>query len=187
MRFFPRKLTPVAAWKIVRFGPICYAIPMTVDMDFKSAQMLAYRAMGCVTTEEITHWAMHMLETGYDTESLGILAGMSKWDSLFEAEQYLKTAFKELGWQIPEEQVVVRAYAINIALAILDGTTAPSEGSRELVKLGDYYLWPAYLDEWCWISEELDPETHHPIDDFNATVRNAARKLSATTSPTDSR
>jgi hypothetical protein len=58
--------------------------------------ILAKRNLRFSYREELIEWANRLLETGEDTRSLRILAGLQR-DNQTEAEQYLRSTLLELA------------------------------------------------------------------------------------------
>ena len=57
-------------------------------MDKIDTSILGKRILGTAQTEDMVDWAVDALEKGFDTPSLRILAGLSKYGSGFETEEY---------------------------------------------------------------------------------------------------
>lgn len=87
-----------------------------------------YRILACQEFTEgvfdndlIVDWAIEMLEYGYETDSLLILAGMPKPVNSFEVFPYLSSALKELGLTPLTGESAVIAYAWSCAQQINKG------------------------------------------------------------------
>ena len=100
-------------------------------------------------SEDIVAWAMEMLEEGYDTESLVILAGLMKPLFRQEVEHYFKHAIRELGWTWPSDVALcLQAYALDVARAIIAGKIPPVEGCSEMYHIAGTLNYPKYLSAW---------------------------------------
>ena len=67
---------------------------MISDLTYK---VVANTVDPSFNSDECVDWAIEMLELGHETESLLILAGLSKPTNHFEMTDYLRRALKELG------------------------------------------------------------------------------------------
>lgn len=151
-------------------------------MNRITIKLLARRYMGLATSEDVVAWAMEMLEEGYDTESLGILAGMAKPLYWQEIEQYLRKAISELGWAMPaNEESCLRAYVLDIARDIVDGRISPGEGCAEIYRIVLAQNYPEYLRAWIFLDEGLDPEKYAELSDeqLDVTIMKYARRMLA--------
>jgi hypothetical protein len=57
-----------------------------------------------VTADDCIEWAYDMLECGFDTPNLLMLAAVNKPASYFDMEPYMLNAFKELGLSIVDDE-----------------------------------------------------------------------------------
>ena len=57
-------------------------------MDYLLTAIFGKRALGQLSSDHYADWAGEMLTQGYDCRSLRILAGLDKFASCFEAEDY---------------------------------------------------------------------------------------------------
>jgi hypothetical protein len=62
-----------------------------------TSKVVAYSIMPNYDMNECVDWAFQMVELGYDSENLIILAGLSKPTDYFEAGKYVASALKELN------------------------------------------------------------------------------------------
>jgi len=122
--------------------------------------------MHLATLDDVVAWAMEMLEEGYDTESLGILAGLTEPLSWQEVESYLNKAIGELGWDMPpDEESCLRAYALDVARAIIEGTVSTREGCAEIYRIWLALDYPNDLLAWSFLDEGLNPEKYEELTD----------------------
>ena len=77
-------------------------------MNFK--QQLSSYILGNLAISDLPKIGLLGLESGLDSESLVILAGLSEKDNQFEIDSYFKKALGELDIQMPDEKTA----AINI-------------------------------------------------------------------------
>src|SRR5262245_61005665 len=104
-------------------------------MDYVIAAMFGRRALGQLSSEDYTDWAGEMLVLGYDSPSLRILAGLDKFVSTFEAEDYFLKSVKELDLNLPDPDTAVRAYACEIARRVVDEVIPAQVGVRWLFQI----------------------------------------------------
>jgi hypothetical protein len=71
-------------------------------MNFK--QQLSNYILGNLETSDLPKVGIVGLESGLDSESLIILAGLSEKDNLFEIDAYFKKALDELEIQLPDKR-----------------------------------------------------------------------------------
>lgn len=111
---------------------------------------------GVFDNDLIVDWAIEMLQYGYETDSLLILAGMTKPVNSFEVFPYLSSALKELGLTPLTGESAVIAYAWSCAQQINKGASIGlvlKEVSDLYVQLGMeakpiedfYYLYNAWF------------------------------------------
>ena len=74
-------------------------------MDYVIAAIFGRRALGQLSSEDYTDWAGEMLVLGYDCPSLRILAGLDKFVSTFEAEDYFLRSVRELDLKLPDPDI----------------------------------------------------------------------------------
>lgn len=99
-------------------------------MNFK--QHIAKHVTGHLTTSQLPDLAVLGIEEGYESESLLILAGMSKTDNGFEIQEYFKKALTELHLQLPEKRNAALEYAEGVTADILNQKKDLIEGLREI-------------------------------------------------------
>lgn len=117
-----------------------------------------------VNTSDCINWAIEMLELGYETPHLLMLAGCNKSESYFDIKPYVEASVKELGLEMKpgEEGVISYAY-------YLIKTISLNRNVRQ--NLGELYrfcqqreyedvVYDFYLLWWAW--DQID------YDDTNA-------------------
>lgn len=134
-------------------------------------------AAGTLTGDDLTAWAVYALETGYDSPSLRILAGLASPTWLSEAKPYFDRAIAELGIAIPDDEGLLRGYLKVVAQKIVEEEIPPGIGadlihSRVLTPLGH----PEDLRGWCFLWEGLDPQTYEILseNDLNLKIKRYA-------------
>src|SRR5580704_16349162 len=89
------------------------------------------RATNRLFASEYVEWAISMLERGFDSRSLRILAGLDGF-SLFEADDYFRRVLRELRIPEPDFATSIRAYACELATRLVSRTLDPENGVRQL-------------------------------------------------------
>lgn len=128
------------------------------------------RATGRVFASEYAGWAASMLEGGFDSPSLRILAGLDG-GGLFEAEDFLRRALRELRWPDPDLAASAHAYARALCEAVLTEALEPREGVRRLSGIARVLDYPPDYQVWNRLNEGLEIGERG----FDETVRAEAR------------
>lgn len=74
-------------------------------------KIVAFAELQYENSDEVIDWAMEMVDLGHDTESLFILAGISKPTTFYEVRRYWKDALRELGLEIKTGEAATLSYA----------------------------------------------------------------------------
>ncbi|MES2864897.1 MAG: hypothetical protein V4666_12305 [Bacteroidota bacterium] len=74
-------------------------------------KVISYSEIPNFNTDDCVDWATEMLELGYESESLMILAGISKPTNYFEIIDYLKNALTELNMTIKTGEDAILCYS----------------------------------------------------------------------------
>ena len=70
--------------------------------------------------EEAVLWAIEMLESGFDTEYLRILAGVDKPYSHFHLSELVSRVFRELKISFPDDDKIIKNYIYFLVTLALD-------------------------------------------------------------------
>jgi hypothetical protein len=128
---------------------------MISELTYK---VVAYSVVPNFDTDECVDWAIEMLELGHETETLLILAGLSKPTNYFETIDYLKRSIQELKL---EEMAGDKGIFSHSAFFIQ--RLAKGENIRENLKTIRLYceskeyeksIYDFYLLYWAW--DDLD-------------------------------
>ncbi|MCB9047318.1 MAG: hypothetical protein H6550_14385 [Chitinophagales bacterium] len=84
-------------------------------------KMLGHPVVEAFNYNDAVDWAIQMLEAGFETPGLLLLAGTDKPTDYFETEKLLETTLNELGIAEPSEENAIIAYAAYHALQIRSG------------------------------------------------------------------
>jgi hypothetical protein len=129
----------------------CYRL-----MHYLVTAIFGKKALHQLSTSDYVDWAGEMLVQGYDSYSLRILAGLDRFASPFEAEDYFLRSVKELGLSIPDSENAIRAYACVIAQQISEGEITSQEGVRALYKICIATEYERDFVVWLELDDALD-------------------------------
>jgi hypothetical protein len=104
-------------------------------MDYLLTAIFGKRALQQLSASDYAAWAGEMLVQGYDSRSLRILAGLDRFASTFEAEDYFDRSITELNLTPPDRDAAIRAYACEIARQIIEDKITARAGVRALVSI----------------------------------------------------
>lgn len=121
-----------------------------------TAGIFGLRAMQKGLAEDYADWAVGMLESGSDSKSLRILAGLTKTDSCFEAEEYFRKAISEIGISEPTKEKAFHDYAVYCAERIVDEKIDIRNGVKRLYSLCVEADYPKWLMIWFELDDALD-------------------------------
>jgi hypothetical protein len=122
-------------------------------------KVLADKALQKDTAEEWIDWALEMMESGYETEHLVMLAGLSPHLNRFEFDDTVNRALKELSLDTVKKDEMVYGYVyylIDQALNSKMSTKVVLATLRDICRDRDYdkELFDFYL--LAFAKEELD-------------------------------
>lgn len=131
---------------------------MISDLTYK---MVAYPDLENINGDECIQWAIEMLQLGYETPSLLIVAGLPKSPNQWELHSYLKAALTELGLQEKAGEAATLSYSAYHIIKIAER----QEVKRNLAMMYEFCLrrdydkliFDFYLLYWAW--QDLDYET----------------------------
>lgn len=123
-------------------------------------KIVAFAEIQQVDTNESVDWAIEMMELGYESPTLCMLAGFSKPTNYFEVIGYVSDTVKELGLEMKNGDEAILSYASYYVYQIAKGQKV-RENLIELYKfcqMRDYedLVYDFYLLYCAW--EELDYE-----------------------------
>jgi hypothetical protein len=113
--------------------------------------------LGTAHSEDFTGWAMEMLEKGFDSENLAILAGLSfeKNPDSEEIREYFYKSLKDLGLELPTEENSILSYAKYICSEIVAGNISPQNGLSILDGLYSKSDYEPIYSIWDELSEDI--------------------------------
>lgn len=114
-------------------------------------QLLCVRGVRLETESlDCVAWAVQMLESGKDSESLCILASLTPPFNYWEVQRYLEAAVQELGLERLSETTALSAFVANALRRMLSGDATEAETLSKLRDLCIAYglpnsLYPFYM------------------------------------------
>lgn len=139
-----------------------------------------------ITAADYVEWAVGMLVEGRDSPSLRIFAGLDERGGVFEAEDYFVRVMRELQISEPDSAAALKAYGVDLATKILDGSLGPEAGVRMLYQLCKKTNYEAPFTVWCELDDALDdikagsyPNCYEKAtaENFGDIVKKEARKF----------
>ena len=144
--------------------------------------------MFCVKYDELNSamidWAVSQLLQGKKSQSLYLLAGMSKNDNYFDVEDYFFKSIKELDLILSTEEKAIEEFIVpqvhEVCAQIVNNEISPINGSQKLEHLYDIAVTRMKKDISAWYIinmryglqlEKLDAVT---LKDFEDEVRQSA-------------
>lgn len=150
------------------------------------------RALQQLSADDYAAWAGEMLVEGYDSRSLRILAGLDKFASTFEAENYFARSLAELNLTPPDSDTAIRAYACEIARQIIEDKITAQDGVRALFQICIATDYAADFIIWLELDDALDslisgnyPFTYESatLENFNEIAKREAANFIAAVNP----
>lgn len=90
-------------------------------MEMTTKEIMAMRALNRPVDEKWINWAADMLEDGYDSSHLRILAGETPPFNQFELLSLADKTFDELGLSWSDQQEIVESYMSELLESMLSG------------------------------------------------------------------
>lgn len=138
-------------------------------------KILAQRLFSYFDSKKLIDWAIMMMENGYDSESLIILAGLDN-ESTEEREQYFWQTIDELNLDVNKSDFdLIDNYAEYVAESVVNKKIAPKDGlsiMQEIVRSTDY---SSKYVQFYELDEDLDYLKYDNRTIFNSglTLKNA--------------
>jgi hypothetical protein len=103
-------------------------------------------------------WALEMLEAGFETEHLVIMAGIGKSENFFYVRDLATKVFAELSLNYSSQEKIMNDYALYLVEEALAGNRSYSAVVTELKDVYNAFGHPNHLSEFYllyWASEDL--------------------------------
>jgi len=122
-------------------------------------KVLADKVLQQDNAEDWIDWALEMMEAGFESEHLLILAGLSSKLNRFEFDEIVNKTLKELSLDKVKNEEIVNGYIYYLTIEALDGklpTAVVLDKLRSLCRHRNYdeELFPFYL--LAYAQEELE-------------------------------
>jgi hypothetical protein len=118
------------------------------DLSPETISIFGREALGFVRPVEYVEWANHMLEKGFDTYNLCMLAGLEPLLNMFEVQSHFKRSLDELGIVRVSKLEDIRNYALYLIKGLANKTIHPDDALPILEKIcvhsdysSEYMIW----------------------------------------------
>ena len=161
-------------------------------MNYLLTAIFGKKALRQLSSGDYVDWAGEMLVRGYDSRSLRILAGLDRFASTFEAEDYFLRSISELNLTPPDSDTAIRAYACEIARRVIEGKITGQEGVRALYQICIATDYARDFMIWLELDDALDslrygdyPFTYESatLDNFDEIAKREAANFIAAVCP----
>lgn len=134
----------------------------TLDMKNKLSaltyKIVAFEEIQQVDTNESIDWAFEMMQLGYESPTLFMLASFNKPTNYFEVINYVKDTVRELGLEMKSGDDAILSYASYYIQKIAEGENVRDNLTKvyDVYQSGDYedFLFDFYMLHWAW--DDLD-------------------------------
>ncbi|MEL6676859.1 MAG: hypothetical protein AAFR61_31915 [Bacteroidota bacterium] len=130
---------------------------MISELTYK---IVAFAEIKQVDTNESIDWANEMMELGYESPTLFMLAGFNKPTHYFEVIDYVTDSVRELGLEMKKGEEAILSYASYFLLQIAKSHKVRENLTAlyEFCQMKDYkdMVYDFYLLYWAW--NDLDYE-----------------------------
>lgn len=127
-----------------------------MDVTKFTYQLLGKRLLSWYDSKILIDWAIKLLESGYDSESLEILAGLD-YDDTETREKYFWRAINELNINIEKQEIdLINFYVDNLVEEVISGAVSPKYG---LQMMGDVARKTDYNEKYMqfyMLEEDVD-------------------------------
>jgi hypothetical protein len=140
-------------------------------------ELLVRRLEDQLAGSQLVDWAMAAVQQGVETDSLILLAGLSRDCSLYEATPLLDRGLAELGLAVPAPESLRRSYVAAVSRGILAGRDSIDQALEHIHRWAVTPLnHPPDLQPWCFLWEGLHPTSFDSLapDQIAAEVRRLA-------------
>src|SRR5262245_52555041 len=124
-------------------------------MEIKDQEVIRLLSELFLQKLETPDWAIKVLEQGFDSKSLRMLASMTTFDSPVEKDGLVKRSIEELGWEVVDFPECLLSYSRVIAKDIVDKHIEPVDGAEIIYSILVKLDYPSELDGWNMIDESV--------------------------------
>lgn len=119
-------------------------------------KILGQKLLSWYDSKVLVDWAVTLMQNGFDSESLVILAGLDKSDT-DEREKYFWKSVNELNINVDKKEIdLINFYVDNLVDEVLSGNIPPKFALRQMCEIArktDYS--PKYMDFYM-LDDEID-------------------------------
>ncbi len=140
-------------------------------------ELLVRRPEDQLAGAQLVDWGVAAVQQGVETDSLILLAGLSRDCSLHEATSLLDRGLAELDLAVPGPQGLRRSYVAAVCRGILAGREPIDQALERIHRWAVTPLnHPPDLQPWCFLWEGLHPTSYDSLepDQIAAEVRRLA-------------
>jgi hypothetical protein len=124
-------------------------------MEIKDEKVVRLLSELFLKKTESPDWAVKVLERGFDSRSLRMLASMKTFDSPVEKDDFLGRSLRELNWDKININECLLSYSRIIAKDIIEDRLDPIEGAQEIYTIVTTLNYPSELQGWNMIDEGI--------------------------------
>ena len=141
----------------------------------KTLQEITYYLLGKqifthIDSKDYVDWAVQVLENGFDSENIRILAGLDNADT-DERLKYFQKCLNDLNIQIPTDQnEILRDFTTRLANNVIAGLESPKAGLKimlDIVRASDY---SARFMQFMDLDEDIDYVMYSGTPLFNREI-----------------
>ena len=127
-----------------------------MTLDELTLELLAERALAPFDSKGLVNWAVCVLELGYESENLFILAGLD-FETTEEREKYFLKSIVDLKLDVvkPDDELIEN-YAMTIAKRAITGTISIEYAFSQMVKIERVTEYDIKYKAFYEIDEDLD-------------------------------
>ena len=133
-------------------------------MTRETLRLLVRRHLDWASLGDFVDWAVFLLEEGYDTEHLRMLASLGPAPTRADVDYYFGQTAQELNLTIPPSETLVHLYAKDVAQSILEGTVPPETGCHEIYAIYCNLEYPTEMMSWLYLDDNLEPGTYQELE-----------------------
>ena len=127
-----------------------------MDATKLTYQLLGQRLLTWYDSKILVDWAFKLLESGFDSESLEILAGLDNDDTEIR-EKYFWKATKELNINIDKQEIdLINFYVDNLVDEVISGSVNPKYGLQMMCDVARKTDYSEKFMQFYMLDEDVD-------------------------------
>lgn len=139
-----------------------------MTLEEKALEILAERALTQFDSKKLVNWAVKVLELGYESENLFILAGLD-YDTTEEREEYFWKSIDDLKLDVEKtEDELIKKYALTIANKAIRKEISIDYAFRQMLKIVSASQYDSRYISFYEIDEDLDYLSYNNSVLFNS-------------------